>query len=249
MTREPLNLLVDGDELTPKERDDFAGTGTRSFLMVPLVIGDESLGVLNLYSRQPARFSTSDVRLARELATQVALAIDRARLHEAVRERADTDGLTGVLNHRAVLEALDRELARARRHDVPLAVMMVDLDGFKRVNDTWGHQIGDQALLHVAALLRSSVRESDHVGRYGGDEFLMVLPDTGADGARQIASRLLDRAEAVTLLVSGVHLPILLSAGIACYPEDGITRRELLECADTRMYQSKSARGWIALGS
>jgi diguanylate cyclase (GGDEF)-like protein len=243
-----LNTLATDDELSEREQAHLLADNTQSMLMVPLVVNGESLGILNLFSRNARRFTPNEVRLASDLAAQISIAIDRARLHEALRERADTDGLTGVLNHRAILETLDAEMARARRGGPPLSVLMIDLDGFKQINDTCGHQTGDQMLRETAAFLRASIRDIDYAGRYGGDEFLLILPNTDTDGARQIASRLLDLAEDATVTIDGRPFPIQLSAGIATTPEDGLTRQELLAVADTRMYESKSARRWILAG-
>jgi diguanylate cyclase (GGDEF)-like protein len=125
---------------------------------------------------------------------------------------------------------------------------MIDLDGFKQINDTYGHQTGDQMLRETAAYLRAGIREIDHVGRYGGDEFLLILPNTDTEGARQITSRLLDLAEDTAVTIDGKRFAIQLSAGIATTPEDGTTRQQLLAVADTRMYASKSARRWILTG-
>jgi|GEM_PF-6509983 len=246
--RETLNMLATDDILTEREQRHFARDNTQSILMVPLLINDEAIGALNLFSRNARRFTADEVRLAHELATQIAIAIDRARLHEALRERADTDGLTNVLNHRAILETLDTELARVRRSGPPLSILMIDLDGFKQVNDQFGHQSGDEVLRQTAEFLRASVRDIDHVGRYGGDEFLLLLPNTDADGARQFASRLLDGAEDAVTSVNGQRLPIQLSAGIATTSTDGTTRQALLTVADARMYESKAARRWINTG-
>lgn len=237
-----LNLLATDAELSPRERAHLRADDTNSLLLVPLVVNSTSLGILNLFSRNAHRFAPADVRLASDLAAQISIAIDRARLHEALRERADTDGLTGVLNHRAILETLDAEIARLRRGGPPLTILMIDLDGFKQINDTHGHQTGDQMLRETAAFLRAGIREIDHAGRYGGDEFLLILPNTDTDGARQIASRLLDLAKDAAVTIDGKPFPIQLSAGIATAPHDGTTRQELLAVADTRMYESKFAR-------
>jgi diguanylate cyclase (GGDEF)-like protein len=244
-----LNVLATDDDLSEQEQAHLQADDTQSMLMVPLVVNGESLGILNLFSRNARRFTPNEVQLASDLAAQISIAIDRARLHEALRERADTDGLTSVLNHRAILETLDAEIARTRRGGPPLSVLMIDLDGFKQINDTYGHQTGDQMLRETAAFLRASIRDIDHAGRYGGDEFLLILPNTDTDGARQIASRLLDLAEDATVTIDGRPFPIQLSAGIATTPEDGLTRQELLAVADTRMYESKSARRWILAGT
>jgi diguanylate cyclase (GGDEF)-like protein len=244
-----LNVLATDDDLSEREQAHLLADDTRSMLMVPLVVNGESLGILNLFSRNAERFAPNEVRLASDVAAQISIAIDRARLHEALRERADTDGLTDVLNHRAILETLDGEIARTRRGGPPLSILMIDLDGFKQINDTYGHQTGDQMLRETAAFLRGAIRDIDHAGRYGGDEFLLVLPNTDTDDARQIASRLLDLAEGATITIDGQQFPIQLSAGIATAPEDGATRQEILAVADTRMYASKSARRWILAGA
>jgi diguanylate cyclase (GGDEF)-like protein len=243
-----LNLLANDADLSPREQAHLQADDTNSILLVPLVVNSTSLGILNLFSRNARLFTPAEVRLASDLAAQISIAIDRARLHEALRERADTDGLTGVLNHRAILETLDAEVARLRRGGPPLTILMIDLDGFKQINDTYGHQTGDQMLRETAAYLRAGIREIDHVGRYGGDEFLLILPNTDTEGARQITSRLLDLAEDTAVTIDGKRFAIQLSAGIATTPEDGTTRQQLLAVADTRMYASKSARRWILTG-
>ncbi|HEX5167276.1 MAG TPA: sensor domain-containing diguanylate cyclase [Thermomicrobiales bacterium] len=244
-----LNLLATDDILSPREQEHLRADDTNSMLMVPLVVNGVSLGILNLFSRNPRRFTRDEIRLASDLAAQISIAIDRARLHEALRERADTDGLTGLLNHRAILEQLDAETARARREAPPLSILMIDLDGFKQVNDTYGHLTGDQLLRETAAFLRAGIRDIDQAGRYGGDEFLLLLPNTDNDDARQLASRLLDLAEDASLTIHGKHFPIQISIGIATTPDDGLTRQELIAVADTRMYEAKSARRWIVAGA
>lgn len=243
--RVTLNMVTTDPSLNVHERDTFDRAGTRAVLVIPLVIGDTSLGILTLFSRTPQLFSDDDVRIGCELAAQVSLALERARLHDALREQADTDGLTGLMNHRAILETLDRELARARRNGESVAVMMIDLDGFKQVNDTWGHQAGDDVLRHTATLLRSTVREVDAVGRYGGDEFMIVLPDVDCASAEIAAARLRGRFEANCCDLSfgdgTARVPVDLSIGIAT-TADGSVRADLVSLADARMYAMKSAQ-------
>src|SRR5262249_23204947 len=143
--------------LTQYERDHLFDDGTRSGFAVPIVLDDRCLGVFSLYSRQPGAFSNRTVALGQDLAGQSALAIERARLHATLEARARTDGLTGVLNRGAIEETLGAELARARRSGLPLAVLVVDLDGFKHVNDRHGHLAGDRVLQEVAAILAGGV--------------------------------------------------------------------------------------------
>ncbi|MGQ9531750.1 MAG: GGDEF domain-containing protein [Desulfotomaculales bacterium] len=149
---------------------------------------------------------------------------------------ATTDPLTGLLNRRGVERALRRELARARRHGLPLAVLFGDLDGLKDINDAHGHRAGDAALRLVAGCLRANLRETDAAGRWGGDEFLVVLPHTDAAGAEAVMRRLKASCAALSAVLD---FPVEVSCGAACCPEDGTQVEELLAAADRRMYQAK----------
>jgi diguanylate cyclase (GGDEF)-like protein len=157
--------------------------------------------------------------------------------------------VVGLLNHRALHRALDREVAWSDAQEKPLAVLMLDLDGFKKVNDTWGHQVGDRVLQEFGALLLRHTRRSDIVGRYGGDEFMVILPGTGREGAAELLGRLRAAARAFTL--PDLHPEPLLhgsSIGCAVYPEDAADPVELIGCADARLYAMKEAgRGARAL--
>jgi diguanylate cyclase (GGDEF)-like protein len=237
--QQPLTFDADAEFLTPPEREAFASDGTRSGLYIPLVIDNGCVGVIAFYSRQAGAFPPRTVRIGQELASQAALAIERARLHEALRERALTDGLTGLLNHRSILEAFDTELTRSRRDDTPVSVLMIDLDSFKQVNDRHGHLVGDGVLRNVASILQSSVREVDQVGRYGGDEFLIVLHDTALPEAQEVAVRIWRRIEREAYSGYGVSVPVRLSIGIASAPEHGSSRQELISVADVAMYMAK----------
>ncbi len=241
--REPLNLPGDDPQLSDAERQHFAAEGVRSLLLVPLSAGTESLGALILFSRRSLAFGHHEEWLGREIAAQTAQAIDRARLQAALRERADTDGLTGLLNHRALLEALDAELVVAAEVGYPLAVLLADLDDFKFLNDVHGHLLGDRVLHRVANVLRAVPGEGSHVGRYGGDEFVVVLPKAGAEAARRVADLILAGVGEVVIPVDGLRLPIRLSIGVSCFPADGATRQDLIAAADAAMYAAKEGGG------
>lgn len=162
-----------------------------------------------------------------------ALEVENLRLIAELRDQASTDALTGIANRRRVLEEIDAALARASREVRPFAVVMLDLDGFKRINDTQGHPAGDLVLKRTAAALQEVARQGDVLGRYGGDEFLLLLhgPLAGDD-------TFLQRAEEVVRRATGLGL----SAGIARFPEDGSTTAGLVASADGRLYETKRFR-------
>ena len=145
-----------------------------------------------------AAFTREEEDLLEYLAGQAVVSIENASLHEAVERQAVTDELTGLANVRAFMSVLDREIERRRRFDHPLGLVMIDLDDFKRVNDTYGHQQGDEVLAHVAWVLRDASRDLDTVARYGGEELAVVLPQTDASGAAQLAERMRRRSRAST---------------------------------------------------
>ena len=220
----------------------------RGNLSVPLVAHGEVLGMLAVDSLRAGAFGAEDVGRVELFAGYVAAALLNARLHDEVRRSAERDPVTGLYNHRAIHNCLDEELVRARALSAPLAVVMIDVDGFKLYNDTHGHPAGDAALQGVAAALRDACREEDTVGRYGGDEFLVVAPGAAAEDAADLARRLHDAVASHTLRLGGAVLPLRVSAGVATYPRDGVDRDLLVACADGRLYESKNRGGAATVG-
>ncbi|GAB4500996.1 MAG: hypothetical protein Fur0035_05370 [Anaerolineales bacterium] len=167
---------------------DFSQAG--SILGIPIKSGGSVIGVMNLSRRQAGTFSAAELRLLQMLANQAAIAIINARMHEALAMQALSDTLTGLPNRRALDRRLEGEASRAMRYGRSFAVLMMDLDGFKAINDSWGHSVGDQVLHEVARFLSASARASDFLARYGGDELTMILPEASRNGAIEIANNI-----------------------------------------------------------
>jgi diguanylate cyclase (GGDEF)-like protein len=174
------------------------------------------------------------------------------RLGEAFAELqrlSETDELTGLLNYRSIFQALESETVRARRYETGFALLVMDVDNFKRVNDTYGHPIGDQVLKLVADVLREHTRETDLIGRQGGDEFLILLPETRADGAAATAENVLAAISGRPhITANGQRIPVRVSIGLACFPEDGDQVDALIARADANLYASKRQGGNMMVG-
>ena len=214
--------------------------GIRAAVSLPLKYRDELLGVLSLESRNAFAFSQQDVLTLRTLADQLAITLHNARAYQVALEQAITDGLTGLKTHRYFMEALDREWRLSTRSGQVFSVIMMDLDGFKQVNDRHGHLEGDKVLSAVANLLNDRVRQSNVVARYGGDEFAIMLPETRTDQAEVLAERLRASIESDGYLAA--H-GVTASFGIATFPVHGPTQEEILRVADSGMYLAKHQKG------
>ena len=222
---DPIVAVVEGTEMEPE-----------SLVSVPLLVEDRVVAVLNVYRIGVDKsFGDPEVAQVERFATMAALAFDSARQRDTLREQARTDGLTGLLNHRACHERLGEEIARTRALERPLSVVVLDLDHFKAVNDAYGHAEGDKVLAAAAQKLRSSVRGDDVVARLGGEEFALILP--GVDGAR--AADAAERARAAIAEVGVGDAALSCSAGVAAYPDDAADAARLLELADGALYWAK----------
>ncbi|MCW2778326.1 MAG: diguanylate cyclase with sensor [Frankiales bacterium] len=215
----------------------------RSVVSVPFTSGGTVLGVLDLYDRVDAdEFDANDLASVRTFASQATVAVDNVLLHQDVQRMAVTDGLTGLGNFRHYTVTMTREAERAARFGRPLALLLLDLDRFKAVNDTHGHQRGDAVLVEVAARVRDEVRDVDTVARYGGEEIAVVLPETDREGACNAAARICEAVRRRPFGEPGeVPLTVTVSAGVAVFPEHGTTPASLLRAADTALYDAKGA--------
>ncbi len=196
-------------------------------------------GFLALHWQHPYTFTSVERFVLRLVGVYAGAALHNARLMRYLHQEALTDPLTGLPNRRAFEETLEREVHRARRYGHTFALLMVDLNGFKRINDTYGHVQGDVVLRQTAQALRSALRESDFLARYGGDEFVVLLPETDAQQAYRVAQKLAQHIEQLTFEGLPPEERCGLSAGVAVYPQDATDPRQLLTLADQRMYANK----------
>jgi diguanylate cyclase (GGDEF)-like protein len=203
---------------------------------VPLTAGEITFGSLLLFGDH---FEDEDRMTAISLASHAVVALDNARLHRIVERQALVDGLTGLANRRQCEDTLASELARLERFGGPLALVVADLDWFKDVNDRYGHPSGDAVLREFAALLQETVRDVDLAGRWGGEEFLLVLPGTDLEGGARVAERIrLSLASRIVLSTDGSPIPVTASFGVAATPP-ATTAAELFSAADGALYEAK----------
>ncbi len=213
---------------------------TRSILCAPLVSRGRTIGVLEILNKLGGRFTRADLALVLTLVEPCAIAIENAILFQRTEQLTITDDLTRLFNSRYLNLYLGREIKRCKRHGISLSVIFLDLDGFKNINDQFGHLAGSGTLTEVGGILAQGVRESDIIARYGGDEFVVVLPETPASGALVIAERLRRSIEEHRFLEGqGISARISASVGIATYPDHALSPEGLIQKADQAMYRVK----------
>ena len=213
---------------------------SRAVLCIPITYGESLLGILNIESHSENAFSPQDVLILNTLADLLATALHNAFVFQKLQQQSITDGLTGIKTRRFFWEALSAEWKRASRSGRPFSVVLIDLDKFKQVNDTMGHFEGDLVLARVGRLLEQKSRQSNVVARYGGDEFIILMPETGAEQAQVLAERLRQWLASDPML--GEH-HVTGSFGVASFPNHGFTIEDIIRVADAGMYVSKRSGG------
>jgi diguanylate cyclase (GGDEF)-like protein len=217
--------------------------GVRSYLLLPLRTRGRCVGVLGVAATEAGAYDDAALVRLQPIANSVALALENLRLLEKTKELSVSDELTPLYNSRFFHQLLERELKFVDRYRSVLSIVFLDLDRFKPVNDTYGHLRGSRVLREVGFLVRATVRETDYPARYGGDEFVVVLPQTDETGAQQILERIQKAIEEhVFLQEEGINVRLGASGGAATYPSEAQSKEALIRLADERMYQDKDAR-------
>ncbi|KAF3891331.1 diguanylate cyclase [Tolypothrix bouteillei VB521301] len=209
-------------------------------LCVPMMAQGKAMGVLHLSSHVPGQLTTAKKQLAVTVAEHIALALANLKLHETIQEQNIRDPLTGLFNRRYLEESLEREIQRAKRKQFCLGVMMLDVDYFKRFNDTFSHEAGDMVLRELGRFLKKQVRLSEIACRYGGEEMTLILPETSLEVALERAEQIRKGVKLLKLQNRNQNLGTMtLSVGVACFPEHGLTAESVIHAADEALYRAK----------
>ncbi len=240
---EPL-LVPDvyNDPRFAKRIDEMTKWQTHSIICIPLASRHRVLGVIQLINVDMKGFGENELLLLQALADYAAIAIDNARAVEKIQELTITDDCTGLYNARHLYKTLEAEVYRSARFSYEFSVLFLDLDHFKNVNDTHGHLVGSRLLAEIGYMIKSHLRLIDYAFRYGGDEFVVLLPQTGKDSAMVVARRLRDVFRGSKFLKDqGLNINVRVSMGVATYPEDAKSAHEIIRQADEMMYSVKNS--------
>ncbi|OGX41776.1 MAG: hypothetical protein A3F87_02775 [Omnitrophica WOR_2 bacterium RIFCSPLOWO2_12_FULL_51_24] len=213
----------------------YLGDSGRSFIALPLLSEKIPIGILTIVGAEEEHTESFSI-----LAEQLSLELKKISLYERIQELAITDGLTGLYVRRHFIERLNEELTRCKKHGLELSLLMIDLDHFKQCNDTHGHLVGDIALKEIAKIMREYVRQVDLVGRYGGEEFVIALPDTDKKSAMNVAERMRMSVEKHKFRAYDETIAMTISVGAANFPENGEDVVKLIDRADQALYKAKA---------
>jgi diguanylate cyclase (GGDEF)-like protein len=224
----------------PRQPDGDLYPHARGSLVVPIVSEGQTVGCVQLLADQPNAYTAEQLGLVGRLVSLASVGVRNAVLHTRTRAMADTDSLTGLLTTRALHERLELEFRKAQATRTSLSLLIIDLDNFKEINDTYGHQAGDEVLRHFGALLREQARRDDVCCRYGGDEFVVVMPGTIKSEAAVVAGRVRKSVEEVTFALGKATVTMTVSIGVASYPQDVTSKQSLMKAADDALYAAKA---------
>jgi len=232
---------VDTD-VTVTEQDIFSSE-IGSLVAVPLLRRGDVLGIICAFRNRPKQFGFSDLKLFNSVAEHLAVALENARLFEKTKEMAITDGLTNLYNKRFMLEKLESEIDRAARNEHDLSFLIMDIDNFKHYNDTNGHPAGDRLLKELASIIQDSIRKTDIACRYGGEEFVVILPETKKTDAKIVAEKLVKKIAGHPFEFAEKQPLgcISVSMGLAAYPSDASDVEALIIIGDNALYAAKTS--------
>ena len=232
------HLVAAGDLTAPCAH---AAGVKHTYLCIPILAQGETLGILHLQATDDVpQMNASELSFKTTFAAQVGLSIANIRLREALRTQSVRDALTGLYNRRYLEETLEREMRRAARAEQSLGILMIDLDHFKNFNDTYGHDAGDVVLRETGASLTKGIRAEDFVCRFGGEEFVVILPTADPETSRTRAERLRTKMRELTIMYQGKSLGMVtISVGVAAFPAHGTSPKELMAAADAALYEAK----------
>lgn len=234
---ERASVAIFGEE---KLTDDEDNAASYTHVNIPLRAQKNIIGVLVLSQYKRPAFTRSAGAILMLVQNQVTIVVDNARLYEAARQLAITDGLTRIYNHRFFQELFEKEYKRSDRYNTVFSLIMLDIDLFKNVNDTYGHLCGDEILKGLANLIKGCLRSMDIVARYGGEEFAMLLPETNGQEALQTAERIRQATEDHVFMGTEQGIKVTVSQGVATYPSPGVHERsDIIAKADKALYEAK----------
>jgi diguanylate cyclase (GGDEF)-like protein len=237
------NEAVSIDDISGRQDYRSLRIVTRSVLMVPMESHGKVIGILVAESSQVGAFGEKDQNMLQVVARGAGMALENAMLHKKMEELTITDELTGIYNYRYFTQKLREEQKRAARYDLPLSLIMVDIDWFKKFNDTYGHEVGNIVLRGITSVIKRCIRDVDIFCRYGGEEFIVILPQTPQIEVSRIGERIRNQIEETTFGGGGgiPKLKVTVSVGVTSYPENGKTEDEILSVADNALYRAKGS--------
>jgi diguanylate cyclase (GGDEF)-like protein len=223
--------------------------GIKSLVCVPLIVSNEVVGILYVDDFTPRKYPVEDLKILEILASFASIAIQNARTHRLLMRQANTDSLTGLFNRRCFETVLDREFQRAERHNREFSLALVDVNDFKKFNDTYGHQSGDRALTALGESIRRAIRSTDFAARYGGDEIVIILPETKLSKAYQLfVNRIKQEIEEGFAKITNDEFNLSVTIGIASFPRDGKNARDLILSADRTLLNTKKMKYTTSIG-
>jgi diguanylate cyclase (GGDEF)-like protein len=235
-----LNYSQTGLKCKHLHSDLHSNSSSGESLCIPMMVQGELLGLLNLNSSELEQLTPTKQKLAETIATNFALTIANLKLRSRLEEENIRDPLTGLFNRRYMEESLQREIYKCDRKQEILAIIMLDVDYFKQFNDSYGHLTGDALLRELGSFLQTNIRASDIACRYGGEELIVIMPETPLEFAQQRGEQIRQKVKNIQLKCEPqIDLTLSLSLGVACFPLHGLTAQAVIKAADTALYRAK----------